>query len=418
MVFARYLDNYEEAHLHAPTAFVVDCDSRVDEIALGCAFQLLCVQYPALRGRIHRDAHGHLLSAPAGQDPEFRVACGVNGDYPGDVAAAWDVGRSVAKLVLTRGGDGDRVAFYMDHAIGDGRNMYALLEMLWRFYADIVGRTGLSIFPALRLPAPPMRVVADRMRLARLEPEHPAGAPDAALVRLCRRRISLTERQTRALATAARGWDVSVYTLLCGVIMAAQRACLAGTEAVPMTVRCTVDLRHRVDPPVGALETTNFASAVAVSLPVSRHARPVHIGRRLRGQLAAGIARLEPHRRMLDGSTDLPGTEPEPGLTAAIVSSLGVAPVLAAADGLRIADFQIWPYGWRLRYPMYMMYTYAGRLGIDAIFRADAHDRDRVDRIVDMISDYLTSRSNANCTSHFATTAEGNDAAIRAHTAG
>lgn len=355
----RYLDRYEVAHLGAPTAFVVDLDGELDDSALAAAFGLLCVRHPALRGRVYHDGHGHVLDTRDGRHPPVRPQ--ETGDYPREVARDWDAGRALSTVAVSR----NRVALYLDHCVGDGRHMYALCQSLWRYYTDIVTGAKISVPSPRPLPPPPLAVLAERTGADVGDPTRtpPIGA---ALPALRYRRVLLTHDETAALVANARAHGVSVYGLLAATAAAVQRN---GTD--PTTIWAVIDLRDRVDPPVGATDTTNFASAATTEVTGSDL---VGAAREVRAQVLAAIDTHAPHRNMVTDAVGASMTLPRPPLAAAIVSNLGVVAEFVTPPGLTVTGFRIRPYGWGHPYPMYMASTYGGRLGVDMVFRADTHD--------------------------------------------
>lgn len=368
----RYLDRYEVAHLDAPTAFVVDCVGDLDDSALAAAFALLCGQHPALAGRIRHDGYGHVLDTRDGHRATFRPQWTGGGGYPRDVAEDWDVSRSLSTLAVTRMSGRVRVALYLDHCVGDGKYMYALCESLWRFYGDIVTGAKLSV-PPRRVPPAPLAVLAERTGTSVEDPTRTAPG-HAPMSTLRYRRVQLTEAETTALVTHARAHRVSVYGLLAAAVVAAQRA---------RTVWAVIDLRDRVDPPVGPTDTTNFASATIVRVAGGDLIAVAH---EVRTRVLAAIADGDPHRNVHDNTVGRDMARARPSLAAAIVSNLGAVPDLATPPGLTITDFRIWPYGWRHPAPMYMASTYGGRLGVDMVFRADVHDDDTADTLASTVT--------------------------------
>ena len=374
----RYLDRYEVAHLGAPTAFVADCVGAVNESALAAAFDLLCVQHPALRAHVRHDGHGHFLDARHGHRAVFRAQSGEQSGYPRDVAARWDVADSLATLTVSRLPDRVRVAFYLDHCIGDGRCAYALYESLWRLYTDIVTGAKVSVRPPHKLPPPPLEVLAVRTGTRR---DAPTGVPpvSAALPVLRYRRVLLTGAETTALLKTARAHGVTVYALLAAAAAHAQGA---------TTIWAVIDLRGRVEPPVGPTDTTNFASAATLDLALGED--PIATAGDIRARLLAAIAAGVPLRNMRDDAVGRSMSRPRSGLAAAIVSNLGSMPEFATPHGVAITDFRIWPYGWAHVCPMYMASTYGGRLGVDMVFRADVHTDETADRLADAVRLFMT----------------------------
>lgn len=368
----RYLDAYEVAHLGAPTAFVFEGVGDVDDSALAAVFDRLCVQHPALGGRVRHDGHGHVLDAQHGHHAVFRPQG--TGDYPRDVAADWDITSSLATLTVGRPAPGRvRIALHVDHCAGDGRHMYALCRSLWRHYTDIMTGVKLAVSPSRRLPPPPLAVLA-----ARTGTEHDLSTAippiDTALPMLRYRRVLLTERETVTLLETARARHVSAYAMLAAAAAHAQRA---------NTIWAVVDVRGHVDPPVGPTETTNFASAATLKLDpcagLTRTAMDV------RAQVLAAIEAGTPQRNMWDGGAGRSMSEPRGPLDAAIVSNLGVVPEIATPPGISITGFRIWPYGWAQPYPMYMASTYGGQLGVDMVFRADVHSDETADQLATVL---------------------------------
>lgn len=387
MALSRYLDRYETAHLHAPTAFVIDCVGELNDSALATAFGLLCVQYPALRGNVRHDGYGHVLDATVGHRAEFRPSWTECDGYPRDVAGGWDVTRSLSTLAVTRMRDRIRVALYLDHCVGDGRHLYALSEALWQHYADLAIGSKIALPAPRPLPSPPLTVLADRIGTTRTEPTSTSPV-DASLADLRHRRVLLTRTETAALVAFGRSNGVSVYGLLSAAVVTAQRDLL--TTRAPTTIWSVIDLRNRVDPPVGPTETTNFGSAKIVELGLSTGDGLIPVARAVQDQILAALAAEEPQRSVLDDSVGQSMSHSRPNLAGAIVSNLGVVPELVTPPGLDVVDFRIWPYGWRHPYPMYMASTYAGRLGLDMVFRADVHADDQADTLAGLVAGMLT----------------------------
>lgn len=361
----RYLDPYEVAHLGAPTAFVVDCVGRLDDSALAAAFDLLCVQHPALRGHVRHDGHGHVLDTRHGHHAIFRSQ--PVHDYPRDVTTEWDVTRSLATLTVNRAKGRVRVALYLDHCVGDGRHMRALCESLWRLYTDIATGAKLTVAPARRLPSPPLKVLASRIGAG--HDGVTATTPvDATLPVLRYRRVELTETETQSLIETVRAREVTVYAFLVASVAHVQRA---------TTIWAVVDLRDRVEPPVGPTDTTNFASAATLDLDPSDDL--LTTAKKARAQVLAAIASNMPRENMRDNSVGRDMGTPRGSLSAAIVSNLGGVPSFATPPRLEITGFRIWPYGWSHPFPMYMASTYRGRLGVDMVFRADVHSDEAAD---------------------------------------
>lgn len=372
----RYLDRYEVAHLGAPMALVADCVGRLDDSALAAAFGLLCVQYPALRGHVRHDGHGHVLDAGAGHHATFRPVA--THDYPAEVARAWDVTRSLATLTVNRVEDRVRVVLCLDHCAGDGRHMYALCESLWRFYTDITTGAKFAVTPPYRLPAPPLEVLASRTGT---DFDVPTATPplDITLPVLRYRRIQLTEPETRKLIETARAHGVSVYAMLVAAAVHAQHA---------TRIWAVIDLRNRVEPPVGPTDTTNFASSAILTLDPD--ADPLTIARDVRAQVVAAIDAEEPRRHMRDDVVGQDMSRPRASLDAAIVSNFGVGAPFVTPPPLTVTDFRVWAYGWTPPYPMYLASTYRGRLGVDMVFRADAHTDETADLIAAITKATLT----------------------------
>ena len=388
MTVARALDTVEAQLANQPTALVAGYRGQLDRPTLDAAFAWLTQTNPILRTRLgHRDDRPcfdvideHPLRAMVGPNEPVAML--------GRAATGWSPAKGLSRLVVCIGRYGGRVAMFTDHSIADGRAKFALFHDLWAAYTAIAG--GRPAGPAVvrAMPAPPTTVLAERLGRAAPTASAPvAVASGQGKVELTKRYVTLTARETAGLSVYAREHGLTVNGLLTGAVLASQRRLATESErSVEMTCVSRIDLRSRLSPGVGALETTNLSGVHEARTAVASPADPVEIGREVARQLRDSVARRFPENDFLDRSFAERERSGAAGPTFAAVSNLGRLPELPAPPELQLEDFSIYSHSGAMAHPAYAIYTYRDRLSIQFLYRPDLYaDRDMNELLDDVV---------------------------------
>jgi hypothetical protein len=393
----RYLDHMEVPGIDDAPVQYVEYEGTADPDLLHQALELLCARYPVLRGRVTHDGHGHLLYVSPDDPAEFIVAPGGHDTFVAEMGRAWDARRALARLTLVQGDGGGRSALRIDHSVVDGRSCSAMLLDLWRLYADLESGAAVEVAPPASLPAPPSELFKRHFGheefggLAAEPLVDRAEVPADATV--LQRHIRLSEDRTKRLCAAARARGTSVHALVSGAVVVAHRN-FGSTATTPMPLGClsSIDLRSWMTPQVGDTETTNFVGLHLAEVDVPLYGKPAVVGRAIKDQLAAALA-----RRVLP-AVDLPrffaaraDVRFEPRLSIVLVSNIGVLPSIAQPTGLRITDWQriLTTPSASGMIPGYGVYTYDDRLTIWSFYSSAFYTEYEVTQLGKRIAEQL-----------------------------
>lgn len=216
-----------------------------------------------------------------------------------------------------------------------------------------------------QLPKSPANLFMDHFGALQSYAQTSSAVPEPrATSRTIHRRIHLSAEDTTGLINAVRAGATSVHGIVAAAILAAQfgHGRSAGT---PVSMKCwsLVDLRGRVDPPVGATNTTNFFGAYPAVVTISDNADLLDMGRSIRNQVTEVV-----------GSRTLPlidlsplKTALEERLATTFVSNVGVIAPLASPASLTHVDFRL--NGSRAAViPGHRVYSFNGRLTIHSSY--------------------------------------------------
>jgi hypothetical protein len=150
-----------------------------------------------------------------------------------------------------------------------------------------------------------------------------------------------------------------------------------------MVCRSPVNLRGRLGGVrIGATEVSNLSGLHVAQVSVRRNDDPISVGVMVKGQLDAGIAGEDPVRDILGRFPGKQDAFSEPTLDVVNVSNLGNIPELPRPTGLELSDFRIMTQKSGNSQPGYVAYSYAGRLGIQVVCRADLYTEEQVGLLV------------------------------------
>jgi phenolphthiocerol/phthiocerol/phthiodiolone dimycocerosyl transferase len=273
---------------------------KLDHSALGGAFRSLQDAYPVLRCRIRLSDAGFLLVSEGEAEPAFSVREEALPEIPALCPLAGE--ESLVAVEVISDGDEHWVSFGLHHGLADGRLAAHYYSRFWTTYTQI---TATGIVP-IAVPAPIPRAPEELLRergivqldhsgVERLDGVVWGGKAVSSTAEFPvenHRRIGLDQQTSAALRRAVRTRGVSVNGVVCGTILKAERSLVAAPaeEPVALGLKCVVDLRSRVDPPIGIAEVTNGFAMGYSRLVVNAASDPVNIGRRVTGQLNADLA--------------------------------------------------------------------------------------------------------------------------------
>lgn len=345
-MISRYLDEvetrYAEFGIHVFDA--VEYTGWLDSEVLIEAHRQLGAKYPVLRGRIVREGDRHRLEVPSDSDVRTDVVRGGLTTLRTEAGGNLDIRKNVHRLVAICGGNRGFVAMQTNHAIIDARAWWHIFRDLWLIYSSIVGGKKLLSTPKSSLPAPPSDLLTDRWddisflnERARKEAvsrrsETNYEASDKRIVEWYTR---LDRDQTRCFVKEAKAAKTSVHGLLAGLFLTAQRKLIDTDRNEVMSFVSVVDLRERVDPPVGLTDVTNFIVWHESKLQVGPRPNPVEIGMQVKARIDTAM----------DDKRDIywPGDVPIIGdadfsLNSAICTNPGVVEKFASASEIDIED--------------------------------------------------------------------------------
>lgn len=268
----RYLSPSEEFYAKTESfiSLTVTLRGPVDVGAMAEVFETLLRVHPAHAGYLERGADGrHQLMVNEYEHEGMWL------EKIGDTSAGRlpKQSESLVNLRLRQGEERSELTLFTNHALSDAHHSFALLEKLFGWYTDIVTGTGVGPVKAEPVPESLEAVLAERgiVKLQRfgLERYLPAMfaydlppsrrntgrvGPQSVLVpaACCR----LSREETQALIDICADRRVSLNALTAASILMAEWK-IRETPHLPIPYIYPVDLRFRLDPPVGATEATN-----------------------------------------------------------------------------------------------------------------------------------------------------------------
>ncbi|GAA0730714.1 hypothetical protein Drose_26990 [Dactylosporangium roseum] len=391
MTDGRVLDTVECQLANQPTALVVRYRGQLRRPALDLAFQRLAEANPLLRARLV-SVDGLLSFHIDAEHPSPPVVgAGDHVSLLRQVAQTWSTGNALSRLVVSVEQDGGHVGMFTDHSIADGRAKFALLVELWAIYTALA-EGGRAEPVAQVVPAPPTVVLAGRLGRAVPPLTQPSGRPGDGKVELRKRYTTFSADETAALTAFARAGGLTVNALLAGAILASQLRCAEqGPEPIEMTCVSRIDLRSRVDPPIGALETTNLSGVHAARVPVGLDTDPADIARTINQQLRASVGKRFPENDFLDRSFAEREHSGAAGLSTVALSNLGRLPDLPAPAGLSLEGFSIFSHSGAMAHPAYAVSTYRDQLSIQFLYDPRHFDDETMRVVIDDVTRFLRS---------------------------
>jgi phenolphthiocerol/phthiocerol/phthiodiolone dimycocerosyl transferase len=273
---------------------------KLDCSALGSALRFLQDAYPVLRCRIRSSDTDFLLIS----EGEAEQALCVREEALPETPVLWPLAgdKSLVAVDVVSDGDEHWVSFGLHHGVADGRLAAHYYYRFWTAYAQITTTGVVPIVAPAPIPRAPEELLRERgvvqldhSGVERLDGvvwggkalSNTGGFPVEN-----QRRICLDQQTSAALRRAVKTRSLSMNGVVCGAIVKAERSLVAAPEGEPVALglKCVVDFRSRVDPPIGIAEVTNCYAMAYSRLVVTAASDPVDIGRRVVSELNADVA--------------------------------------------------------------------------------------------------------------------------------
>ena len=268
----RYLSPSEEFYAKAESfiSLTVTLRGPVDVGAMADAFETLLRVHPAHAGHLERGADGRHQIMVDEYEHEGMWLEKIGDPSPGRLPKQSE---SLVNLRFRHGEERSELTLYTNHALSDAHHSFALLEKLFGWYTDIVTGTGVGPVKTEPVPESLEAVLAERgiSKLQRFGLERFLPAMFAYELPPSRRNVGrvglqsvlvpsavcrLSRAETKALAAICADRRVSLNSLTAASILLAEWK-IRETPHLPIPYIYPVDLRFRLDPPVGSTEATN-----------------------------------------------------------------------------------------------------------------------------------------------------------------
>jgi phenolphthiocerol/phthiocerol/phthiodiolone dimycocerosyl transferase len=391
---------------------------KLDCRALGGALRALQDAYPVLRCRIRLSDAGFLLASQGEAEP----ALFVRDEALPEIPALWPLAddRSVVAVDVVSNGEEHWVSFGLHHSVADGRLAAHYYYWFWTTYTQIA-TTGVAPIaapaPMSQAPEKLLRergvVQLDHSGVERLDGVVWGGKALSDTGRFPvenQRRILLDQQTSAALRRAVKTRGVSMNGVVCGAIVKAERSLMAAPDGKPVALglKCVVDVRSRVDPPIGIAEVTNCLAMAYSRLAVDAASDPVDIGRRvvsdLNADLASGLVQQQIYHALAD--------QRRIRAPVVFVTNVGEFGRFPLPDGLVVENVhgcqevdempreQVRPaleeqrvqLGWASGY---QVSSYDGQLSIEAQYPAGSFSTEEIDRLAAEVDALLRGVANA-----------------------
>lgn len=393
----RKLDGLEWRDLNKPTAVHINYQGNLDVRALEESAKILSARYPTLQSRVRTEHEGaSFVNEPASTLP-FAVYRMDGTDHLRQIGQEWDVERALAQIAVIKGDFQGVVAMYTDHSIADGTVKVELFRNLWEIYSRLAQGIDEPLNINHVYPKSPSQIL-EASGIPSIQAETTLVTTQRPSTRSVLRQlyIVLSEEETHGLVRAARSRDMTVNSILCGVVMVAQRDAMRPIPApVSMTCICPVNFRDHIQPRVGSTETTCFSGVHRSVVQVDPADDPIRVGTEAGRQLRSGISSGDPVRNLLERVAGVVRAPTEPSLRVATVTNLGRLAPFATSPDLKLSDFNLLTYAADIPNIGYAVYTYDSRLNIQVFYSPETCPPSEVDRVTSQVLSNLKQISGA-----------------------
>ncbi|GGV23528.1 acyltransferase [Kitasatospora herbaricolor] len=345
---------------------VLTCQIRgdVDEKLLTAAFDVKVARHPSLRSRVGLVDGAPALVPLAGEAPALLVRQAGPSAFAEEMNTPLSADGPLVRAVLLRGSGEHTFVLSVDHTVTDGHSALALHDALWRTYAELADGAEPPDARQERWPdaatdlLPPCSAAEIAEHLARRVEQSKRGPiaflPYEAAVagagpggdgtgqRVQVQRVLLESEATARLVRYARAAGLSVHGLVSGALLVALRRRIGGLPG-PRALGCLspVDLRGRVNPPIGREVMIPAVTGFLDILEVRADDDPLELGREVLAHLRTAIERGD----FVPETHILPEVIGNPALlaTSLIVTNLGSVPGPPAPPGLELTGMRLIP---------------------------------------------------------------------------
>ena len=314
----------------------------IDELALSSAYSALCACHPVLAGQIRRSQSHYEIAVPAANSNQIITLEGDEDTLRRQLLSIRESSNcyDCSKLIHIRGDHWGLLSLVIHHAIADYKALGTYFNKLWQLYTDIYKHGKTEIECTSSLPRSFLELWTERYQDGSLSPTRTPlrqpGIPEKNGIYL-QRTVRLSQTETSHVLASSRTYNVSVHGIVCGAILIALRELHDGDDPAKMECHSVVDLRNRVNPPVGATETTNFDGLHVAELEVSPQDSIIALAEDLNRQLMTALDSPNSILTVAERGRFIE-TPIEDHLSPILVSNGGVVPELETPPGVRILD--------------------------------------------------------------------------------
>lgn len=382
----RFLDQREAYRLNWWSAWVSEYTGDIDEAALERAFKFLGLRHPVLRARLIGDNAGQrfVLSQSL---PKLRTRDNDSTSYIDEIQRPRDPTQSLASLVHIREQSRRYVMFCRNNSIADGGTMMTLFRELWQLYTDILSGSDITINPSNHLPGSTSQALewytGQRVTTTARDP----SASRPALCGSVQRHVQLSHADTRKLILAARSSGSSLYAMISGVILMAQRN-YPGSPSGEARMKCwtVVDLRRHSTRVLSKGEITGLTAIHEADVTPTAGTPPLSVGVAIKEQITNSLERRGLRTSDLPSPPEHIDTSLIQRRASVMISNLGVIPnidLVPNADMIALRIPMLGNPALMPMYPCHLAYTYRNCLYIRFAYPSVLYSHREVDELVD-----------------------------------
>ncbi|ADG97619.1 acyltransferase PapA5 [Segniliparus rotundus DSM 44985] len=270
----------------------------LDTAALREAFVALRRANPSLNGRVEPHEQGLALVVDEFSEPVVRVR---EGDFD-ERFDIMDHTQHLVELELVSKGDRHWVSLSVSHTMADARLGYTYFLELLSTYTDLVTTGAASDGSARPVPDAPEALLAERGIVKRREPGAMKLAGVVSLAtdekasesspRMSKQALRFDKRTSKALLDAAKARGISMHGVVAGAAISAARTLMEGhgNKPIDFGLSSQVDIRSRIQPPVGIDAGTNVLGFSYARVAARPEDDPFELGKSVTDQLREDLA--------------------------------------------------------------------------------------------------------------------------------
>lgn len=309
--YARYLDNLEslteDANILCP--YGIEYEGEIEIESLIQAYRHLCTKHPILRSRVVLENKRFMFVTPDEYQPKTVVFNGGQATLKQVVSDgimlqknAHDTDCDVSDLFIITGDRGGYVLLRLRHSVCDPYNLGVYFSELFDLYTAIVEGEAIQITPG-KLPRSPIGILTqnwgDSSKIS-TQPFTPKVGieqtdTNANSAKGFSSHIKLDAGETQIFINLTKKKRAKVSATILGATLLSLKQDVIPNAHQKSTFNVGVfaTLRHRLEPPVSATETTYLTGRCVVPIDTSASEDEFEIGFQFTERLAQKIAKRE-----------------------------------------------------------------------------------------------------------------------------